>query len=156
MNSKGLLHLVVLIALWSAIFIAPIARPALLDDADSFHAEAVREMVQSGDWVTLRINNGIRYLEKAPFMYWLAALSVTVFGLHDWTIRLPLALFSLLLILLVFRFGARFWGEKAGFYSGLVIATSLGPLRIYPDIFARRDFVLFYRFLPLHVPADSN
>ena len=80
MNSKALLHFVVLIGLWSAIFIAPIARPALLDDADSFHAEAVREMVQSGDWVTLRINNGIRYLEKAPFMYWLAALSVTAFG----------------------------------------------------------------------------
>ena len=130
--------MVVLIGLWSAIFIAPIARPALLDDADSFHAEAVREMVQSGDWVTLRLNNGIRYLEKAPFMYWLAALSVTVFGLHDWTIRLPLALFSLLLILLIFRFGTRFWGARAGFYSGLVIATSLGPYaftRIFlPDV----------------------
>ncbi len=138
MNSKELLYLVVLIGLWSAIFITPIARPALLDDADSFHAEAVREMVQSGDWVTLRLNNGIRYLEKAPFMYWLAAISVTVFGLHDWTIRLPLALFSLLLILLVFRFGTRFWGKKAGFYSGLVIATSLGPYaftRIFlPDV----------------------
>src|SRR5208337_4167788 len=127
MNSKELLYMVVLIGLWSVIFITPIARPALFDDADSFHAEAVREMVLSGDWVTLRINIGIRYMEKAPLMYWLAALSVTVFGLHDWTIRLPLTLFSLLLILLVFRFGTRFWGKKAGFYSGLVIATSLGP-----------------------------
>ena len=74
MNSKGLLYSVVLIGLSISIFIAPITRPALLDDADSFHAEAVREMVQSGDWITLRINDGIRYLEKAPFMYWLSGL----------------------------------------------------------------------------------
>ena len=126
MNSRTLLYPTVLILLWSAIFLATITRPALFDDADSFHAEAVREIVQSGDWVTLRINNGIRYLEKAPLMYWLAALSASAFGLHDWTLRLPLALFSLLLILLVFKFGARFWGEKAGFYSGIVIATCLG------------------------------
>ncbi len=126
MNSRTLLYPTLLILLWSAIFLATITRPALFDDADSFHAEAVREIVQSGDWVTLRINNGIRYLEKAPFMYWLAALSASAFGLHDWTLRLPLALFSLLLILLVFKFGARFWGEKTGFYSGIVIATCLG------------------------------
>ena len=95
-------------------------------------------MVQSGDWVTLRINNGIRYLEKAPVMYWLAALSVSAFGLHDWAVRLPLALFSLLLILLVFRFGARVWGETAGFCSAIVIATCLGHYaftRIFlPDV----------------------
>jgi 4-amino-4-deoxy-L-arabinose transferase-like glycosyltransferase len=126
MNSRTLLYSTVLIALWSAIFIATITRPALFDDADSFHAEAVREMAQSGDWVTLRVNNGIRYLEKAPFMYWLAALSVSAFGLQDWALRLPLALFSLLLILLVFRFGARFWGQRAGFCSAIVITTCLG------------------------------
>ncbi len=128
----------VLIALWCAIFVSSIARPALFDDADSFHAEAVREMVQSGDWVTLRIDNGIRYLEKAPLMYWLAALSVSAFGLHDWALRLPNALFSLLLILLVFRFGKRFWGERGGFYAGIVIATCLGHYaftRIFlPDV----------------------
>ncbi|MGO9017691.1 MAG: ArnT family glycosyltransferase [Syntrophobacteraceae bacterium] len=106
---------VVLVALWSAIFVATIDRPALFDNADSFRAEVVREMLQSGDWVTMRIDNGIRYLEKAPLMYWLAAFAVSAFGLHDWTIRLPLAIFSLLLILLVFRFGARLWGKKAGF-----------------------------------------
>ncbi|HIJ76273.1 MAG TPA: glycosyltransferase family 39 protein [Deltaproteobacteria bacterium] len=126
MSPRTLLYSTVLIVLWSAIFITTITRPALFDDNDSFHAEVVREMVQSGDWVTMRIDNGVRYLEKAPFMYWLAALSVSAFGLHDWAVRLPLALFSLLLILLVFSFGARFWDEKAGFYSGIVIATCLG------------------------------
>jgi len=138
---------------------ATISRPALLDDNDSFHAEAVHEMVQSGDWVTLRIDNGIRYLEKAPLMYWLAALSVSAFGLHDWAIRLPLALFSLLLILLVFRFGTRFWGEKGGFYSGLVIATCLGLYaftRIFlPDVILS-FFIAFCLYMYLRITIEEG
>lgn len=154
-----LLYPLVLAALWSAIFLGTITKPALLDDADSFHAEAVREMVQSGDWTTLRINNGIRYLEKAPFMYWLAAICVTLFGLEDWAIRLPLALFSLLLILLVYRFGARFWGEKGGFYSGLVIATALGPYaftRIFiPDVILA-FFLAFGLYMYLRITLEEQ
>ena len=159
MSPRRLLYSTVLIALWSAIFIATITRPALFDDNDSFHAEAVREMVQSGDWVTLRIDNGIRYLEKAPFMYWLAALSVSAFGLQDWAIRLPLALFSLLLILLVFRFGARFWGERAGFYSGIVIATCLGLYaftRIFlPDVILS-FFIAFCLYMYLRITTEEG
>jgi 4-amino-4-deoxy-L-arabinose transferase-like glycosyltransferase len=159
MSSRRLIYPVILIALWSVIFMATICRPALLDDNDSFHAEAVREMVQSGDWVTLKIDCGIRYLDKAPFMYWLAALSVSAFGLHDWAIRLPLALFSLLLILLVFRFGLRFWGEKGGFYSGLVITTCLGLYAftriLLPDVILS-FFIAFSLYMYLLVSMEEG
>jgi len=37
---------VVLIALWAVIYMADFSRAALLDDADTVHAEAAREMVQ--------------------------------------------------------------------------------------------------------------
>jgi 4-amino-4-deoxy-L-arabinose transferase-like glycosyltransferase len=59
----------VLIALWWVIYVVGLSRPALLDDADTVHAEAAREMVQRHNWVTLYAN-GVRYLEKAPLMYW--------------------------------------------------------------------------------------
>lgn len=159
MTLKKFIYPLILIVFWSAIFIGTISRPAFLDDADSFHAEVVREMLQSGDWVTFRINDGIRYLEKAPFMYWLAAISATVFGMHDWCIRLPLALFSLFLILLVFRFGVRFWGEKQGLYSGLVMATCLGLYaftRIFlPDVILS-FFMAFCFFMYLKISFDEG
>ena len=60
--------------LWVTIYLAGMFTPALLDDADSVHAEAAREMVLRHDWVTLHVN-GIRYLEKAPLMYWGVASS---------------------------------------------------------------------------------
>jgi len=159
MKPKLLLYPVALFALWSAIFLGTINRPALLDDADSFHAEAVREMVQSGDWTTLRINNGIRYIEKAPLMYWMAASLVSAFGLHDWAIRLPLAIFAFFLTLLVWRFGTRFWGEKGGFYSALVFLTSLGPFaftRIFiPDVILS-FFIAFCLYMYLQITVEPE
>src|SRR5438105_13190405 len=59
----------VIASLWAAIYLAGMFTPALLDDADSVHAEAAREMALRHDWVTLHVN-GIRYVEKAPLMYW--------------------------------------------------------------------------------------
>src|SRR5689334_14171242 len=72
-----------LILLWLVIYMVGISRPALLDDADTVHAEAAHEMVLRHDWVTLRINNGIRYLEKAPLMYWSVASSYELFGVSE-------------------------------------------------------------------------
>jgi hypothetical protein len=99
--------------------------PGLLDDADSVHAEAAREMILRHDWVTLYIN-GIRYLEKAPLMYWAIASSFKIFGVHEWAARLPLLLGVLALIWCTYAFGTRIFGREGGFYSALIIATGPG------------------------------
>src|ERR1700761_8711502 len=94
-----------LVALWFLLYGSfTLFRPPLLDDADSVHAEVAREMVARHDWITLHAN-GIRYLEKAPFLYWTMAASITLFGPHDWAARLPLAIATLVLFLVVFRSG---------------------------------------------------
>ena len=59
------LFLAIIVLVWAVIYVSTIFRPALMDDADTVHAEAAREMATSGDWVTLRINGGFRYLEKS-------------------------------------------------------------------------------------------
>src|SRR5215831_11511409 len=69
-----ILSLSIILLLWVAIYFASIFSPALLDDVDTIHAEAAREMVNRHDWVTL-YTDGIRYLEKAPLMYWGVAAS---------------------------------------------------------------------------------
>ena len=81
--------LAIILLLWCAIYFAGIFTPPLLDDVDTIHAEAAREMVLRHDWVTL-YTDGIRYLEKAPLMYWAVAASYEIFGVHDWSTRLPL------------------------------------------------------------------
>lgn len=115
-----------IVLLWLAIYFAAIFSPALLDDVDTIHAEAAREMVLRHDWVTL-YTDGIRYLEKAPLMYWSIATSYEIFGVHDWSTRLPLVLGVLALLLATYWLGTASYGEKAGLYSAVVLATSLGP-----------------------------
>src|SRR6266404_6645385 len=120
------ISVLVLIALWAVIYMAGLSRPALLDDADTVHAEAAREMLQRHDWVTLYVN-GIRYLEKAPLMYWGVATSYELFGVHDWSTRLPLMLGILAWLLAAYALGRHAYGERGGFYSAIVLATVLGP-----------------------------
>ena len=97
-----------------------------MDDVDAVQAQIARNMLTSGDWVTARLN-GVAYLEKAPLVYWMMASSYAVFGVHDWSARLPLALAALLLCWLTFRFARwAFASEEAGLYAGLALATCLG------------------------------
>jgi hypothetical protein len=96
-----------------------------MDDVDAVQAQISRNMLQSGDWVTARLN-GVAYLEKAPLIYWMMAGSYAVFGVHDWSARLPLALAVILLCWVVYRFGR--WGlnEDAGLFAGLALSTCIG------------------------------
>jgi 4-amino-4-deoxy-L-arabinose transferase-like glycosyltransferase len=118
--------LLTLIFLWLAIYAAGMFTPPLLDDVDTIHAEAAREMLLRHDWVTM-YTNGLRYLEKAPLMYWGLASSYEVFGIHDWSTRLPLMLGFLGMVLATYWLGSYAFGERGGFYSGLTLVTSIGP-----------------------------
>ena len=118
---------------WLLVYIPGLFHPALLDDADSVHAEAAREILLNHDWVTLYVD-GIRYLAKAPLMYWIVALSYKLFGISEWQTRLPLALSVLFMAWCVYISGRRFFGKEAGFYAALITVTSPG-------------FYVFTRFL---------
>lgn len=122
---KAFISLIVFV--WAVIYLGSLFQPPLMDDADTVHAEAAREMVEHNDWVTLKINDGFRYLEKAPLMYWCVAGSFKIFGVHDWSARLPIALGVLALLLVVYRIGRRFYGDEGGLYAALALATGFGP-----------------------------
>ncbi len=110
---------------FAAVYCGSLFSPALLDDADSTHAEAAREMFVSGDYVTLHVN-GVRYLEKAPLPYWLVAISYHIFGVNEFASRLPMALSVLLLGGLAVVWGRRAFGERAGIYAGVFVYTAAG------------------------------
>jgi 4-amino-4-deoxy-L-arabinose transferase-like glycosyltransferase len=116
----------VLLLVASAIYLACVfSPPSIMDDVDAVQAVIARNMLISGDWVTARID-GIAYLEKAPLVYWLIAGSYKIFGVHDWSARLPIALSAIGLCWLTAAFGIWAFGRRAGFYAGLCLATCAG------------------------------
>jgi 4-amino-4-deoxy-L-arabinose transferase-like glycosyltransferase len=120
------LSLLILTLLWIVIYGPGLFRPPLMDDADGSHADAGREILARGDWVTLH-ENGIRYLEKAPLPYWGMALTFKVFGVNTWAARLSLQLSVLLLACFIYQFGRRFLTPQAGFWAGVLFLATIGP-----------------------------
>jgi len=96
-----------------------------MDDVDAVQAQIARHMLESGDWVTARLN-GVKYLEKAPLKYWMIAVSFKIFGVRNWAARLPLALSTILLCWLVWRFGRWAFSPAAGMWAGVSLATCIG------------------------------
>jgi len=123
-SRKFLVFLVLLFA--AAIYLGcVVSPPSLMDDVDAVQAQIAKTMLLSGDWVTARLD-GVLYLEKAPLIYWLIAISYKIFGMTDWVARLPVALSAIALGLLTAAFGMWAFGKRAGFYAGLCVSTCVG------------------------------
>ncbi|MGD0438533.1 MAG: glycosyltransferase family 39 protein, partial [Bryobacteraceae bacterium] len=119
------LYLIVLFfaaAVYAGCMISP---PSLMDDVDAVQAQIARNMLASGDWVTARLD-GVPYLEKAPLIYWLIALSYKIFGVTDWAARIPVVLAAIALAWLTAGMASWAFGRRAGLYAGLCISTCFG------------------------------
>jgi 4-amino-4-deoxy-L-arabinose transferase-like glycosyltransferase len=135
----------VLFFAWFVLQVGGLFSPGLLDDVDSIYTEIAREMLQRHDYVTPYVN-GVRFFDKPPLMYWMAAGSMRIFGPYDWAARLPLALSMLALLFAVYALGIRLFRhvspasspDRGGLYAALAMATGVGPYlytRFYiPDI----------------------
>ncbi|MGB7190999.1 MAG: glycosyltransferase family 39 protein [Acidobacteriaceae bacterium] len=114
-----------LLLVFFAVHFVALFSPSLLDDADATHAQAAQHMAHTGNWVTLYVN-GIRYLEKPPLPYWLAAIDYHLFGYNVFATHLPMSLGVLACALLAWFWSRRAYGDRAAFYAALAVLTSVG------------------------------
>jgi len=118
---RDLVILTVLIAVFFGFMIGN--RPLSVPD-EARYVEIPREMVETGNYLTPRLN-GVKYFEKPVLFYWLEALSIRLFGLHESTLRLWPAVFALFGCLSVYVAGRRLFGRRAGLVAAIVLATSI-------------------------------
>ncbi len=114
----------VLFVLFAALFACLLGSSPLVNPDEGRYAEIPREMVASGDWVTPRLN-GVPYFEKPPLMYWAVAACEKVLGPSEWSVRLAPAVLAVAGLLLAYAAGRRLFGRDAGFWSAIVLGTSL-------------------------------
>jgi 4-amino-4-deoxy-L-arabinose transferase-like glycosyltransferase len=115
------LSIALTLAFMALVYVSLCFQPSLLDDADSTHAQAAKEMLQSGDFVTLHID-GVRYLEKAPFLYWLVAASIRIFGVNEFAVRFPTAVAIILLASMVSCLReVGFFSQGRAYAAGIVV-----------------------------------
>ncbi len=63
------------------------------------------------------------YFSKPPVIAWLIAISTSIFGDSDFTVRLPAPLLHAGTASFLFLIGQRLWDSRTGFYTALVYLT---------------------------------
>jgi 4-amino-4-deoxy-L-arabinose transferase-like glycosyltransferase len=118
------LHLAVLLLVAGTLLFWDLGALGLTDRDEGSNAEAAREMIESGDWITPTLNGEPRFA-KPILLYWLIGASYRVFGVSEWSARLPSAVFGVLLILLQYGFLSRVRGPMAGLFGALMLLLNL-------------------------------
>jgi 4-amino-4-deoxy-L-arabinose transferase-like glycosyltransferase len=97
----------------------------LFDVDEGAFAEATREMLARGDWVSTWLN-GMPRFDKPILTYWLQAGAVRVLGPGEWALRLPSALAACAWTAAILAFGLRFLDRGSAWAAALIAATTAG------------------------------
>lgn len=100
--------------------------PPLIGD-EAYYARVPVEMRERRDWIVPYFNGEPRY-KKPPLMYWLVALSQSVFGENEFASRLPSFMAVLLTGLLLTWFGLRLGIAELGLWAAA--AFLLNPMTV--------------------------
>lgn len=117
-------RLIPLFLVFTLVWFGTLEFRKLIKPDEGRYAEIAREMVESGDWITPRLN-GIKYFEKPPLQYWMTALAFKTFGEDEWSARLWGGATGFLGVLLAYFTGRRLFGPNEGLLAALVLASSL-------------------------------
>ena len=117
--------------LWATIIIAGIVffwglgSMNLLSLNEGRRALAIQEMVASGNWLIPHLN-GELYLTKPPLLYWLSSSLAVIWGVNEWTLRLPSALAAIAILYMVYRYTLKQSGQWAALFSVQILIANLG------------------------------
>jgi 4-amino-4-deoxy-L-arabinose transferase-like glycosyltransferase len=81
--------------------------------------------VASGDWLLPHLN-GELYLTKPPLLYWLSSSLALVWGVNEWTLRVPSALAAIAVLYMVYRYTLNQAGPWAALFAVQLLIANLG------------------------------
>jgi len=117
-----------LILICFAFFVPGLVSLPPTDRDESLFSQASKQMIETGNYVDIRIQNQPRY-KKPIGIYWLQALSVRLFNpdhLNEiWAYRLPSLLGATLAVVMTAALGTLFFGPLTGVLAALMMAGCL-------------------------------
>ncbi|RYG51978.1 MAG: hypothetical protein EOO01_07450, partial [Chitinophagaceae bacterium] len=131
------------IPFWVFLFVAAIhftaVRVDIMDIDASQYAEISREMMESGSYLQI-FDRGRDYLDKPPFLFWVSAISMKIFGANNFGYRLPSILFALWSLFATYRLGRLLYNEQTARAAALVLGCCQGMFLMTNDV--RTDTIL--------------
>lgn len=117
----------------------------LTDRDEGSNAEAAREMLETGNWLSPTLNYEPRFAKPA-FTYWLIGGAYHLFGVNEFAARLPSALSGLALIGLQYLFLSRLCGTTRAMFGTLILLLNIEMIAINRMVLTDPELVLFTTF----------
>jgi len=114
-------------------------------------AESAREMIVSGDFLSVQIDFKA-FWEKPPLFIWMQVLSMKLFGINEFAARFPNAIAGIITLLILFKVGRSWVNEKFAFIWAVIHGISFLPFLYFKSGIIDPWFNLFiflgiYNFL---------
>lgn len=116
-------HYLVLLAVAAALTLPNLGAHSLWDIDEGLNAEAAREMLVRGDWITPTFNGELR-TAKPVLLYWLQMVAYLALGVNEAAARLPSVLAAWASLLLTYELARRMFDPHTGLLAGLVLASA--------------------------------
>ena len=125
LSKNGVWGWVLLVLLTLGVYLHGLGSYGFIDPDEGRYAEIPREMIESGDFVTPKLNY-VKYFEKPVLHYWLTAGAFLLLGQNEFAGRVTPVLLGLGGCLLTFCLAMRITKSKrAGGMAALILASSL-------------------------------
>lgn len=114
----------ILLGLLSFIFLfVGMGAYPLVDVDETRYAVMSRDLLHH-NWNFLMLN-GVPFIEKPPLYFWITALSIKLFGFHEYAIRLPMSILATLTVFFTYYIGKKIKTPKFGFYTATIMMANV-------------------------------
>lgn len=157
---KTFQYYIFIISFAGILFLPFIGQSNLFDWDEINFAEAAREMIVTGDYLTVRINFE-PFHEKPPLFLICQAISMQIFGINEFAARFPNALMGMITLLVLFNIGKKLKDEKFGFlmviaYSGSILSHFYFKTAIIDPFFNFFMFISIYYLYKATIKTNDN
>ncbi len=149
------------IGVLAALLFIPFLGNVHLFDWDEINfAESAREMIVSGNYLSVQINF-IPFTEKPPLFFWMQVLSMKIFGVNEFAARFPNAICGIFTLVVIFRIGKQIFNEQFArnwvmIYLGTFVTFIYFKSGIIDPWFNLFIFLAIYNFYNLTIPHKEK
>ena len=137
-----LVSLLFLLIVGCLLLVVGLGDVGLTDRDEGSNAEAAREMLETGDWISPTLNDEPRYAKPA-LVYWAISGTYALFGVNEFTARLPSALFGLGLLIVHYLFLSRVFGATVALCGSLMLLLNVEFVGIHRMVLTDPALVFF-------------
>ncbi len=96
----------------------------LWDNSETAYGEVAREILLTHDWIVMHLN-GQPWFVQPPLYFWIGALFAKAFGVTSFALRLPAAIATILMGVMIGYAVARQAGTRVGIYASAILSSCL-------------------------------